>query len=141
MTSLVALVLTGLPLLFGGNMTAAAYPSHLLVANAVVFVADPASETTSDDFAAKRDEYMRKAQNVFRYWQERMSQWTAEAKEKGGEIGEQAQKDLDEAWSNLQADRQKLQDAAPGVWDKARASFHEASQRLKSAWQQIHHQG
>jgi hypothetical protein len=101
----------------------------------VMLVAD------ANDFAAQRDEYIRKAQDEFQEWQNRMSQWTDEAKANGGKISEETRQNLDKAWTDVEANWRKLQAAAPQTWDKARASFEEASERMKSAWEKIQPRG
>jgi hypothetical protein len=97
-----------------------------------------ATDTTTTDFGATRDEYMRKAKRQFQTWQERMGQWSDEAKEKGSELSAQARDNLDRAWDEVKTDWDKLQVAAPKSWDKARAAFEEASRRLQRSWQDLH---
>ncbi len=97
-----------------------------------------AADAQTADLGATRDEYMRKAKREFQSWQDRMSQWSDEAKEKGGKLSAQARDNLDHAWDDVEADWRKLQGAAPEGWDKARASFEEASRRLQRSWQDLH---
>lgn len=134
MTSHIAPVLAGALLLLGGA-TAVAPCSQ--AAMPLISVAD----TASGDLAAKRDEYMQKAKDEFSEWQERMSSWAAGAKAKGSDIGDQARKNLDKAWVDVKTNWRRLENAAPGTWDKARATFEQASQRMKDAWENIHPEG
>ena len=84
---------------------------------------------------AKRAEYMRKAQADYRTWQARISQWTADAKAKGADAGDEAKQHLDLAWSDVKDNWRVLEAAAPASWDRARAAYESAAQRLKKAWQ------
>ena len=122
-------------LLVGGTAVAGATPANPATGVGVMLVAD------ANDFAAQRDEYIRKAQDEFQEWQNRMSQWTDEAKANGGKISEQTRQNLDKAWTDVKANWRKLQAAAPQTWDQARASFEEASERMKSAWETIQPRG
>jgi hypothetical protein len=122
-------------LLVGGTAVAGATPATPATGGGVMLVAD------ANDFAAQRDEYIRKAQDEFQEWQNRMSQWTDEAKANGGKISEETRQNLDKAWTDVEANWRKLQAAAPQTWDKARASFEEASERMKSAWEKIQPRG
>ena len=99
--------------------------------SAVVLAADNPADS------ATHDEYMRKAQDEFQSWRQRMNDWSAEAKAKGGDISQQARENLNKAWSEVQVDWKKLQGSAPSGWDRAHDAFDEASRRLKSAWEKI----
>ena len=118
-----------------GAALAGPSPTPAPLANGAILVAD------TDDFAAKRDEYLQKAKGEFQSWQDRMSKWADEAKANAGQAQDQARRNLDKAWTLVKADWRKLQAAAPDEWDKARAAFEAASGRLKSAWAKIAPQG
>ncbi len=96
------------------------------------------ADSDQDDVAAQRDADLQKAQDEFRYWQNRMSEWANAAKAKSAEVSDQAQENIDKAWLDVKADWRKLQNAAPDGWDKARLAFEEASQRLEKAWNNAH---
>ena len=127
--------LMGALFLVGGTAVAGAIPAPPQAGGGVMLVA------AASDSATQRDEYIRKAQDELQEWQDRMSQWTDEAKANGSKISEQTRQNLDKAWMDVQANWHKLQAAAPQTWDKARASFEDASQRMKSAWEKIEPQG
>lgn len=104
---------------------------------AILFVAD----NDTGHSAAKRDAYMQKAKTEFRSWQDRMHEWADAAKEKSADISEDTRKRLDQAWADVKDNWNMLQAAAPAGWDKARTAYEQASQRLKSAWQNVRPQG
>ena len=135
MKTLMTRSLMGALLMAGGIAVAGANPTPSATGGRVMLIAD------TNDFAAQRDEYIRKAQNEFQEWQNRMSQWTDDAKASGSKISEQTQRNLDKAWTDVKANWRKLQTAAPQTWDKARASFEQASDRMKSAWEKIQPRG
>jgi hypothetical protein len=137
MKTLMVRSLAAAVLLLSGTAIAGAVPALPPLGDGVLLVAD----TNDNDFAAKRDEYLRKAQDELQSWQTRMGTWTDQAKAQGSEAGEEARRNLDKAWTDVKANWQKLQAAAPQTWDKARASFEDASQRMKSAWEKIEPQG
>jgi hypothetical protein len=137
MTSRYATALAGALLLLGGHAVATASPATPQKSAAPILVAD----ADGGDFDAQRHDYMQKAQGEFQSWQDRMTAWLDETKEKGAQASAQAQQRLDHAWTDLKADWRKLQAAAPATWDQARESFDEASQRLKTAWQKINSEG
>ena len=135
MKALMIRSLMGALFLAGGTAVAGAIPAPAATGSSVMLVAD------TNDFATQRDEYIRKAQDELQDWQNRMSQWTDEAKANGSKISEQTRQNLDKAWTDVEANWRKLQAAAPQTWDKARASFEEASERMKSAWEKIQPRG
>lgn len=118
----------------------------LLLAGTNAYAANQALEApraapravAADTGDASHGDYMRKAKQQFQTWRERMSQWSDEAKEKGSTLSAQARDNLDKAWDDVKVDWDKLQGAAPEGWDKARASFEEASRRLQRSWQDLH---
>lgn len=127
--------LMGALFLVGGTAVASAIPAPPPTGHGAILVAD------ANDFATQRDEYIHKAQDELEEWQNRMSQWTDEAKENGSRISKQSRQNLDKAWTDVKANWRRLQAAAPQTWDKARASFEEASERMKSAWEKIQPRG
>ena len=126
--------LMGVLVLLGGAAVASAMPNSP-ARSAPVLVAD------TNDFATTRDAYLTKAQDELQSWQQRIDQWTDQAKTKGSAAGNEAQRNLDKAWVDVKANWRKLQAAAPQAWDQARASFEDASKRMKSAWEKIEPQG
>jgi gas vesicle protein len=137
MKTLMTRSLMGALCVVGGTATAVAgaVPAPPTTRGGVMLVAD------AKDFATQRDEYIRKAQDELQEWQNRMSQWTDDAKASGSKISEQTRRNLDKAWTDVQANWHKLQAAAPQTWDTARSSFEEASERMKSAWEKIQPRG
>ncbi len=87
--------------------------------------------------SATHEDYMRQAKQHFERWQQRMADWSQQAKAKGSKISAAARRDLDHAWTNGKVDWDKLQTAAPQDWAKARARFEEASRQLQRHWQDL----
>ena len=79
------------------------------------------------DFSAKKDEYMRDAKREMDEWGDKMHR-----------AGDQAGKDVDQAWNNTKAAAQRLQSASADQWDHAKHGFENAMQGLKDRWHKIH---
>ncbi len=135
MKTLMTRTMMGAVLLVSGAAVGSTLPAPPTVRGGAIILAD------APDFAAQRDEYVRKAQDEFREWQNRMSEWTDDAKANGSKASEETRRNLDKAWNDVQANWRTLQAAAPQAWGKARASFEEASERMKSAWEKIQPRG
>jgi hypothetical protein len=127
--------IAGAVLLTSGIATAGSYlppPDH----ETLVLVA----ENDGAFSPAKRDEYMRKAGSEYRAWQDRMGKVASDAKDKSADASDVAKKHLDQAWSDVKDNWNMLHAAAPATWSKARQSYEQASQRLKTAWQNARHE-
>ena len=80
-----------------------------------------------DDFAAKKDEYVRGAKRELNEWNDKLHR-----------KGEHAEKDVDQAWSKTKRAAQQLQTASADQWDHAKRGFEDAMQGLKDRWHKIH---
>jgi hypothetical protein len=87
--------------------------------------------------SSTHEDYMRDAKQHFEQWQQRMADWSHQAKAKGDKVSAATRRDLDRAWSNVKVDWKKLQTAAPQDWAKARARFEDASRTLQRHWQDL----
>jgi hypothetical protein len=80
-----------------------------------------------DDFAAKKDEYVRGAKREMDEWNDKLHR-----------TGEHAGKDVDQAWSKTKRAAQDLQTASADHWDHAKHGFENAMQGLKDRWHRLH---
>jgi hypothetical protein len=87
------------------------------------------------DVSPTHQQYIDDAKRDMQQWEARMRQWNADAKMHGTQISADAQRDLDKSWAALKTDWRHLQSAGDDAWDKARASFDRASQKMKTSWQ------
>ena len=87
----------------------------------------PLVRLASDDFAAKKDEYVRDAKRELDEWNDKLRRQ-----------GEHAGKDVDEAWSKTKKAARQLQTASADQWGHAKRGFETALQGLKDRWHKIH---
>lgn len=133
--TLILPLLTAVSLL-GGYTFAAAYPPKPAVDGNFRFIAD----SQGTDSSAEHQEYIDKARKDIHVWRQRANEWADDAKAKAAQGGEDAHRALDSAWTDVKVKWQKLQAATPEAWDKTRAAFEEASQRMKDTWRKYHPQ-
>ena len=89
---------------------------------------DPAVvRVAGDDFAAKKDEYVRGAKRELDEWNDKLHR-----------KGEHAERDVDQAWTKTKQAAQQLQTASADQWDHAKHGFENAMQGLKDRWHKIH---
>jgi exonuclease VII large subunit len=81
----------------------------------------------SDDFAAKKDEYVRDAKRELDEWNDKLRRHS-----------EHASKDVDEAWSKTKQAAHQLQTASADQWGRAKRGYETAMQGLKDRWHKIH---
>jgi uncharacterized protein with von Willebrand factor type A (vWA) domain len=81
----------------------------------------------SDDFAAKKDEYVRDAKRELDEWNDKLHRHS-----------EHASRDVDEAWSKTKKAAHQLQTASADQWGRAKHGFETAMQGLKDRWHKIH---
>jgi uncharacterized membrane protein len=86
---------------------------------------------------ADRDTYTQKARGDIRDWQQKLHDFSEDAKAKGQQAGNAAENDLNAAWTKTQAEAQKLQTATAAGWESAKASYEKASHELADAWDKV----
>jgi hypothetical protein len=133
-------------ILFGGSLLALgvglAAGNAASVSAPVIPVQRPAllQSAADDDWSAKRKEYEDKARQQYDEWRQKMSDWSGQAKEKGQELSAEAKAKMDRAWSDMKADWRTLKKASHEQWDKARAAYEDAAQRVADEWHKMHPQ-
>lgn len=102
-----------------------------------VLAATPAAPVPSvsqvalnDDFASQKAHYEAEARKEMDLWQRRMEQ-----------AGAQTQTELNHAWSATKQQWAVLQRATAVGWDRSRAAFERATERMKAEWGKYHQNG
>ncbi|HYM32221.1 MAG TPA: hypothetical protein VEU47_13030 [Candidatus Cybelea sp.] len=92
----------------------------------------------SGDFATTRNEYEHKARRQIDEWQQKMSRFGDDAKDTASKAADSAEARLRVAWGDVKQRWEQLESASADGWDKARAAFEKASNRMKEAWNKAH---
>ncbi len=82
------------------------------------------------DATADRDTYTQKAPEDMQQWQQRLHDFSENAKAKGQRAGNAAENELNVAWAKAPAEARKLPAASADGWESAKASYAEASREL-----------
>jgi uncharacterized membrane protein len=86
---------------------------------------------------ADRDTYTQKARDDMQQWQQKLRDFSENAKAKGQQAGNAAENELNAAWTKTQAEAQKLQTAGAEGWQSAKTSYEKASHDLADAWDRV----
>ena len=86
---------------------------------------------------ADRDTYTQRTRDDMRQWQQKLHDFSENAKAKGQQTGNAADNDLNAAWTKTQAEADKLQAASAEGWASAKASYEKASRELADAWDKV----
>lgn len=127
MKMLIAPLAAGSLLVFGTLPALAAAPA----------VHDRIQVADTSDFAAKKDEYVKKSNDDMQIWQKRVHDFGEKAKSDGQKAGDAAKVQLDRAWRDTKAASVKLQEAGEDGWASARSAYERASAKLRSVWHDV----
>ena len=131
MKMLIAPLAAGAFLVSGVLPAFAAQPAAAPAAGDRIQVADTA------DFAAKKDEYVKKSKDDMQLWQQRVHDFGEKAKADGQKAGDAARVQLDKAWRDTKAASAKLQEAGEDGWVGAKGAYERASAKLRSVWHDV----
>jgi hypothetical protein len=70
-------------------------------------------------------------------WQRKLHDFSEKARANGQEASDAAGKDLNKAWSKVEAASRDLQTAGADGWDSAKAAFEKASHELADTWDKV----
>jgi flagellar hook-basal body complex protein FliE len=104
-------------------------------ARADTTVPSSAQQPAGDDFAAKKDAYLKQMHSQMHEWGDKIDQYSEDAKAKGDAASREADKDLHRAWVKTKEASVRLAHATDKGWDKAKAAFEHASDKMNHAWQ------
>ena len=85
-----------------------------------------------DSFAARRETYLRQAQDQMDDWRHRVEDWTRRVA--NSQTAEKTKDALRDAWVKTEVASRRLAVATEKGWDDAKASFEDATQKLKDEW-------
>jgi len=86
------------------------------------------------DSTSDRDTYAHQARDQIQEWRQKLHDVGERAKAEGKELGADAQKELNLAWSKAETASHRLETASAQDWDDAKASFERSSRKLSDAW-------
>ena len=87
-----------------------------------------------DDFAAKKDAYVKQMHSDMDEWGEKIGKYSADAKTKGDRAAKDANEDLHQAWLKTKEASRRVAHASKKGWAKAKAAFEHASDKLNKEW-------
>ena len=117
------------PLMLFGALPAAAGQS--------ISFNSPTRLAAGGESTVDRDTYTQKARDAMHEWQQKLHDFSEQAKAKGQEEGKAAENELKAAWTIAEAAQRKLETASTEGWDSAKTSFEKASHDLKEVWDKI----
>jgi hypothetical protein len=120
-------------LLAGSLLTAASLAAR---ADETAQPATPEEHSAIDDFAAKKDVYVKRMNDQMATWQQKLDQYSKDAQAKSQEAGKDADKELQRAWAKTKEASHGLAAATATGWDKAKGAFENASRKMQEEWQQ-----
>ena len=110
----------------------------LLIASPALVLAEetqpPQQEQGGNDFAAKKDAYVKQMHGDMDQWGNKIGKYSADAKAKGDRAAKDADKDLHRAWLKTKEASNRVAHASKKGWNKAKAAFEHASDKLKQEW-------
>lgn len=107
--------------------------SFALALAGILLLASPLA-ARADDFAAKKDAYVKQMNDQMADWHQKLDKYSAEAKAKSDQAAHDADKDLKQAWAATKRASRRVAHATATGWDKAKTAFDNASARLKQDW-------
>jgi hypothetical protein len=99
--------------------------------------AAPAHSVAGAGPTTDRDTYTQKARDDMQQWQQKLHDFSENAKAKGQQAGDAAGNELNAAWTKTLAEAQKLQTTGADGWESAKASYEKASHELADAWDKV----
>jgi hypothetical protein len=100
--------------------------------------ADPQIQLAADSGpTADKDTYTQKARDEMQAWQQKLHDFSENAKAQGQKAGDAAENGLNAAWTKTEEAAQRLQTASADGWERAKISFEQASRELADAWDRI----
>ena len=90
------------------------------------------------DFGAKKDDYLHRAGDEMREWQQKLHDFGEKAEASGHAAKTKAKADLQLAWNETQEKWNGLQGAGADGWDRAKHAFENATAELKAKWHRVH---
>lgn len=91
-----------------------------------------------DDFTRKRTEYQERAQRQMDEWGQKINRAAESAKERGKRLTDNAQAELDKAWSETREQWAKLQQASADGWERTRTAYERASRKMRDEWNKFY---
>jgi hypothetical protein len=117
--SLVAMVLAGV--VFAGNAWAA-------------------SDENDDQVLIteeQKQQYSQRMEDKLSEWKARVERATERGAEKAGEVGEAGKQELEQAWRDVQSDWAELQNASGKAWEKGKRELDESMEALEKKWEEL----
>ena len=96
----------------------------------------PAPTGRHDDFAARKDAYLKQVDREMAAIGKRLGEYSEKTKEKGTHARRDVDKDLLQAWNQTKEASRDVAAATRTGWDEAKAAFERASRRLKQEWRE-----
>jgi hypothetical protein len=125
MKYLIASVMAGSLVLMAG-LPAAGQSARLIDSNASAL-----------NSASDRGTYIQMARGEVQGWRQKMRDFGDGAQTRATEANKEAMDDLTRAWTRTEAASHRLESAGAADWQRAKASYKAASQKLVLAWHKV----
>ena len=132
MNVLAVFVVTGSLLLTAGVPAMAAHPTPMPANGALLKVAD------DEDFAARKDAYVRKMKNEMAEWRRKMHSGGERTEAAVHEASADAKAHLHRTWSATERASRRLQAESAEGWDHTKAAYERSTAELRTQWHRLH---
>jgi hypothetical protein len=132
MNILAALIVGGPLMTMAGPSAVADHRAPLLVNEAPPKVAD------NDDFASRKDTYLRKTRNEMAEWRKKISAAGERTEAEGHEATADTKAHLNRTWAATERGWRKLKAESAEGWDKTKSAYEKSTGQLRVQWHQLH---
>jgi hypothetical protein len=132
MNVLAVLIIAGPLMATAGPPAAADHPAPLLINQPLLQLAD------NDDFAARKDEYIRRTNAEMAEWRRKMDAAGERTEAKGHEASAETREHLNRTWSATEGTWRKLQAESAEGWDNTKNAYERSTAELRGQWHRIH---
>lgn len=132
MKVLTALIVAGALIAMTGVSVMAAQPASPMVQEAPLRLAQ------NDDFAARKDAYVRKSGDEMTEWRNKIRAKGEQAETKGHEVRAETKAHFERSWAATERAWQKLKGESAEGWDKSKSAYERSVAELRGQWHKMH---
>jgi len=126
------LIVGGSLIAMAGLPTMAGQPTQLLVNGPPLKVAE------NDDFASRKDAYLRKMRNEMAEWRNKLHAAGEGAEAKAHEASADTKAQLDRTWAETEGVWRNLEAESAEGWDKTKNAYERSITELRARWHKLH---
>jgi hypothetical protein len=133
-----AVLTVAIPLMAVAGMPAVAAQPVSPVAQGSPLQGSPLRIAASDDFSARKDDYVRRAGDEMNEWRSKLHATGEQAEDKAHEASAETKAHLDRAWAATERNWRRLKGVSAEGWEKSKNAYERSVAELRAQWHKIH---